>query len=87
MNEKELLEQLARLTDITHALHCSVQVMREALIASFDALPIDKRQALACGVQARTEQLLEHADDLEGAQSTRERMALEAHLLTQALLK
>lgn len=85
--EKELTEQVTRLTDITHDLHCSVQVMREALLASFDAIPGPQRQVLAANIRSRVEQLLSHADDMEGAQATRERMALEAHLLTRPLLE
>lgn len=85
--EKEFLAEIMRLTDVTHDLHCSVQVMREALLASFDAVPGPQRQALAANIRNRVEGLLSHADDMEGAQLTRERMALEAHLLTQPLLE
>ncbi len=87
MDEQELRKQVVALMDMTHDLHCSVQVMREALIASFEAAPPERRQALVSNVRNRVEQLLSHADDLEGAQTTRERMALEAHLLTQGLLE
>ncbi len=83
--EKELMEQVTRLMDITHDLRCSVQVMREALLASFEYLSPEQRRALASNVRNRADQLLSQVDDSAGAQMTRERIALEAHLLTQPL--
>jgi hypothetical protein len=81
----QLIEQLTRLMDITHSLRCSVSVMREAMTASFAVLSSAQRQALASSIRSRVELLLEQADDLEGAQQTRERMAYEAHLLLRGL--
>lgn len=85
MKEKELNEQLTRLMDITHDLHCSVQVMREAVTVLLGSLPAAQYQAAAASIRGRVDGLLEHADDLEGAQSTRERIALHAHLLLQGM--
>lgn len=85
IENSELIEQVTKLMDITHGLRCSVHVMREALIASFSALPTAQRQALDTSIRSRVEQLLEQADDLEEAQQTRERMAYEAHLLLRGL--
>lgn len=83
MKEEELMEEFNRMMDITHNLHCAVQVLREGLIVALAALPAEQHPTVVDDIRTRVEGLLTLADDLEGAQALRERIALEAHLLLQ----